>query len=163
MTALTVSAIIARTKPTGRRLAAILPTRTREPSVIPTSLKKQTLGWGATVESIAQPTVADQLRHLGSVGAPRAAGADDPVLEFAQRRIQPVADLVFHEIPEFLHRGEFGTVGRQRQQSPIGGQPGSSGADVETGLVLDDDMPGVRLGLADLLEKKHRHVLIDAG
>lgn len=100
--------------------------------------------------------MANQIRHLGTVGAPRAESADDPVLEFAQGRIEPVADLVFHEIPELLHGVEFRALGRQRQQTEVGGQPGIPRPDVKAGLILDDDVHGLRFAPADLLgERAH--------
>ncbi len=85
------------------------------------------------------------------------------VLKPTQAGIDPVADTVLHQVAEFLDRIELRTVGWQRQQADVFRPAGIFGAQMETGLVLDNDMQGLGLPRGDLLQEKRMHVLVDAG
>jgi len=80
------------------------------------------------------------------------------VLEFAQVRVEAVADLGFEQTAEALDRVEFRAVGREPQ---VGAEPAIGLGQMEAGLILDRDMQGGRIGVGDLFEEKSMDVPVD--
>jgi hypothetical protein len=75
------------------------------------------------------------------------------IFQLAQIVIEPIGSWRFEQTPKAFHRIEFRTVGRQRQQSNIGGQALIVLWKMKAGLVLDDDMQGVRNTFSNLAQE----------
>lgn len=97
----------------------------------------------------------------GGRGGPRASRRREMIFEFAEVGIEPVGDGGFEEAAEAFDGVEFRTVGRQGQEPEVFGQARVVDRQVEAGLVLDDHVQRLGIGVGDLLEEERVDVPVD--
>ena len=100
------------------------------------------------------------MRDAGTACAQWFQFGENRVLQGTQRGEEAVADGVLHQVAELFDRVELRAVGRQRYQAHIGRSSRVGGLQVKPGLVLDDDVPGGGIGLADLAQERRVNVLV---
>lgn len=85
---------------------------------------------------------------------PFSGDGDGMVLQLARVFIKPVGGGCLEQAAESLDRVDFWTVGWQRKLAEVGRQSSFVLAEVEACMILNDDMPRVRITFGDLIEEK---------
>src|SRR5712672_4093111 len=117
--------------------------------------------FGASVYRSQQPAPANQGERPGTVAPKRLEPACQRLAQLLHGSKNPVADRILEVVPKLLHRVQLRTVGRQRNDSHVLGQPRVVFGKVKAGPVLDDDMDGRRIMGRDLFEKLAGRLLMD--
>ena len=97
----------------------------------------------------------------GGRGGPRFGGGGKMIFELAETGIEPVGDGGFEEAAEAFDGVELRAVRRQRQEAEIFWPAGVVDGQVEAGLVLNDHVQGLGIGVGDLVEEASVDVPVD--